>query len=58
MGGYSPTSRVGLIALIAARRIKAEKLRRIKAMEDRSPEVQRAIAEAAKKERGSGWFRR
>lgn len=58
MGGYSPTSRVGLIALIAARRIKAEKLRHIKAMEDKSPEVQKALAAAAKKERGSGWFRR
>lgn len=58
MGGYSPTSRVGLIALIAARRIKSEKLRRIKAMEDKSPEVQKALAEKEKKERRSGWFRR
>jgi len=58
MGGYSPTSRVGLIALIAARRIKAEKLRRIKALEDKSPEVQKAMEMDRKKERQSGWFRR
>ncbi len=58
MGGYSPTSRVGLIALIAARRIKAEKLRRIKALEDKSPQVQKVLAEEKKKERQSGWFRR
>lgn len=58
MGGYSPTSRAGLIALIAARRIKAEKLRRLKAAEDRSPQARKALAEDRKKERQSGWFRR
>ncbi len=42
MGGYSPKARAGLIALLASRRIMAEKVRR---------------EEAKKKERRSGWFR-
>jgi len=57
MGGYSPKSREGLIALIAMRRIKAEKLRREKLAAAKSPEEVKALEEAGKKERRSGWFR-
>ena len=57
MGGYSPKSREGLIALIAMRRIKAEKLRREKMAEAKNPDEVKALEEAKKKERRSGWFR-
>ena len=58
MGGWSPVTRTGLIALIAARRIKAEKLRRLKLAEDRTLKGHKALEEDARKERGAGWFRR
>ncbi len=58
MGGYTPGSREGLIALMAMRRIKAEKLRREKLAEAKTPEAVKALEEAKKKERRSGWFRR
>lgn len=58
MGGYNPKSREGLIALIAARRIKAEKIRRERLAEaDTAKEVQ-ALEKAGRKEKRSGWFRR
>lgn len=57
MAGYSPHSREGLIALIAMRRIKAEKLRREKLAEAKTPDEAKALAAAKKKERRSGWFR-
>ena len=57
MGGYTPGSREGLIALMAMRRIKAEKLRREKLAEATTPEEVKALEEAKKKERRSGWFR-
>jgi hypothetical protein len=58
MGGYSPHSREGLIALIAMRRIKAEKLRREKLAEATSAKDAKALQEAGRKEKRSGWFRR
>jgi hypothetical protein len=58
VGGYSPKSRAGLIALIAARRIKAEKLRREKLAKAATTDQARTLEEDAKKERRSGWFRR
>lgn len=57
MAGYSPHSREGLIALIAMRRIKAEKLRREKLAQAHTPEQVEALKDAKKKERRSGWFR-
>lgn len=57
MGGYSPKARAGLIALLASRRIQAEKLRRQKLAEAKTPEEVKALEEAKKKERRSGWFR-
>lgn len=57
MGGYSPHSREGLIALVAMRRIKAEKLRREKLAAAKSPDEVKTLEEAKKKERRSGWFR-
>ncbi len=57
MGGYTPGSREGLIALLAMRRIKAEKLRREKLAKATTPEEVKALEEAKKKERRSGWFR-
>ena len=38
MGGYTPQARHGLIALLAARRVKAEKARRALAAKARTPE--------------------
>lgn len=57
MGGYSPKARAGLIALLASRRIKAEKLRREKLAKATTPDEVKALEEAKKKERRSGWFR-
>lgn len=57
MGGYSPHSREGLIALVAMRRIKAEKLRREKLAAAKNPDDVKVLEEAKKKERRSGWFR-
>jgi len=57
MGGYSPKARAGLIALIASRRIVAEKARREKLAKATTPDEVKALEEAKKKERRSGWFR-
>ncbi len=58
MGGYAPHTRAGLIALIAMRRIKAETLRRRKLAEAKTGAETEALAEAGRKEKRSGWFRR
>lgn len=58
MGGYTPGSREGLIALMAMRRIKAEKLRREKLAQAKSADEIKTLKEAGKQERKSGWFRR
>ena len=57
MAGFSPQARHGLIALLAARRIKAEKLRRQKAAQADTPQEAQAAAEAKAKTKRSGWFR-
>lgn len=57
MGGYTPQTRHGLIALIAVRRIKAEKARRELAAKAITSEEVEAAAEAKKATKGSGWFR-
>lgn len=56
MGGYSadPRTRLGLIALLAMRRVKAENLRRAKA--DDTPNAD-APPRTDEKSRKSGWFR-
>ena len=58
MGGYAPRTRQGLIALIAMRRIKAEKMRRAKLAEARAPADAEAPVEAVRKPKKTGWFRR
>jgi hypothetical protein len=58
MGGYAPHTREGLIALIAMRRIKAEKIRRQKLAEANTPGEAKALEQAGRKETRSGWFRR
>jgi hypothetical protein len=58
MGGYAPHTREGLIALIAMRRIKAEKLRREKLAGAKPGDEAKALEEAGRKEKRSGWFRR
>lgn len=57
MGGYAPHTRQGLIALIAMRRIKAEKMRRAKLAAARNPAETEALAEAGRKQKKTGWFR-
>lgn len=57
MGGYSPKARAGLIALLASRRIMAEKVRREKLAQATTPDEVKALDEAKKRERRSGWFR-
>ena len=57
MVGYSPHSREGLIALIAMRRIKAEKLRREKLAQAKTADQVEALKDANKQERRSGWVR-
>lgn len=57
MGGYSPKARAGLIALLASRRIMAEKVRREKLAQATTPDEVKALEEAKKRERRSGWFR-
>lgn len=57
MGGYTPQTRHGLIALIAVRRIKAEKARRELAAKAKTPEETEAAAEAKTATKRSGWFR-
>lgn len=58
MGGYAPNTRAGLIALIAMRRIKAEKIRREKLAAAKTADEAETLVEAGRKERRSGWFRR
>lgn len=57
MGGYTPQARHGLIALLASRRVKAEKARRALAAKARTPEEREAAAAAEKQTKRSGWFR-
>ncbi len=59
MGGYAadPRTRLGLISLLAVRRIKAEKMRRMKAAAAKTHEEVEAAKVAEKKTRRSGWFR-
>ncbi|NBW09457.1 MAG: hypothetical protein EBR82_15685 [Caulobacteraceae bacterium] len=59
MGGYAadPRTRLGLISLLAVRRIKAEKMRRLKAAAARTPDEVEAAKVAEKKTKRSGWFR-
>ena len=58
MAGYAPHTRAGLIALIAMRRIKAEKIRREKLAGAKSAAEADPLVEAGRKEKRSGWFRR
>lgn len=54
-------TRHGLIALLVARRVKAERERRRLAAEARAahdPKAAGAAAEAERSQRRSGWFRR
>jgi len=59
MGGYSndPRTRLGLIALLAARRVKAEKMRREKAVDPASHGDAESTTQAKAKTRKAGWFR-
>jgi len=59
MGGYAadPRTRLGLISLLAVRRIKAEKMRRLKAATAKTPDEVKAAEGAGKTTRRSGWFR-
>jgi hypothetical protein len=58
MGGYAPHSRAGLIALIAMRRVQAEKIRRDKLAKAKSPEEVEPLVEADRRQKKAGWFRR
>lgn len=58
MGGYAPKSRAGLIALIAMRRVQAEKIRRDKLAKARTPEEVETLVEADRRQKKAGWFRR
>ena len=57
MGGYSPQARSGLIALLVARRVKAEKARRALEANARTAKEAAAAKDAKVKEKRSGWFR-
>ncbi|MBX3476606.1 MAG: hypothetical protein KF910_03285 [Brevundimonas sp.] len=57
MSGFNPGTRTGLIALLAARRIKAEKLRREKAAHARTKEEVLQARKAKAETKRSGWFR-
>jgi len=59
MGGYAadPRTRLGLISLLAVRRIKAEKMRRLKAAAAKTPDEVETAKLAEKKTKRSGWFR-
>ena len=57
MGGYTPEARHGLIALLVARRVKAEKARRALAAHAKSADEAKAAAVAETKSKRSGWFR-
>lgn len=58
MAGYAPHTRAGLIALIAMRRVTAEKKRRQALSEAETGEQVELAREAAKASKKSGWFRR
>ena len=58
MGGYAPHTRAGLIALIAMRRITAEKIRREKLAEAKDPAEAAPLVEADRRQKKAGWFRR
>lgn len=57
MSGFNPRTRTGLIALLATRRIKAEKLRREKAAHAQTKEEVVQARKAKAETRRSGWFR-
>ncbi|WP_291837857.1 hypothetical protein [Brevundimonas sp.] len=58
MGGYAPHTRAGLIALIAMRRITAEKIRREKLAKAKDPAEAAPLFEADRRQKKAGWFRR
>ena len=58
MGGYAPKTRAGLIALIAMRRVTAEKIRRDKLAAAKTPAEAAPLLEADRKQKKAGWFRR
>ncbi len=58
MGGYAPKTRAGLIALIAMRRVQAEKIRREKLAAAKSPQEVETLVEADRRQKKAGWFRR
>ena len=59
MAGYirDARTRLGLIALLAARRVKAEKLRRAKATDPHMASDVDPAVEAKARSRKAGWFR-
>jgi hypothetical protein len=58
MGGYAPKTRAGLIALIAMRRVAAERIRREKLAEAKTPAEAAPLIEADRRQKKAGWFRR
>jgi hypothetical protein len=58
MGGYAPKTRAGLIALIAMRRLAAERIRREKLARAKTPEAAAPLVEANRRQKKTGWFRR
>jgi hypothetical protein len=58
MGGYAPHTRAGLIALIAMRRVTAEKIRREKLAAAKTPAEAAPLVEADRQQKKAGWFRR
>jgi secreted protein with Ig-like and vWFA domain len=61
MSSAAPRSRQGLIALLVARRVKAERERRrllAEAKAQHDAEAAQAAQDAGKKAKRSGWFRR
>ena len=58
MGGYAPKTRAGLIALIAMRRVSAERIRREKLAEAKTAAEAEPLIEADRRQKKAGWFRR
>lgn len=58
MGGYAPHTRAGLIALIAMRRVTAEKIRREKLAQATTAAEAAPLIEAGRQQKKAGWFRR
>lgn len=58
MGGYAPNTRAGLIALIAMRRVQAEKIRRDKLAKAKTAAESETLIEADHRQKKAGWFRR